>query len=111
MWPPWQAAVDAPNYVADPVCRATHFFFESRILTCLTYTSRRGSQHRGQTSEQEDTLTRVTHGSDRDLVPLATIYIRHSIPQNRRPLPSLPLYQRAQGPRAVWHGTGVAGVE
>ncbi len=31
------------------------FFFESRILTCLTYTSRRGSQHRGQTAEQEDT--------------------------------------------------------
>jgi hypothetical protein len=29
-----------------------YFFFESRILTCLTYTSRRGSQHRGQTSEQ-----------------------------------------------------------
>jgi hypothetical protein len=34
------------------------FFFESRILTCLTYTSRRGSQHRGQTSEQEDTKAR-----------------------------------------------------
>ena len=35
-----------------------NFFFESRILTCLTYTSRRGSQHRGQTSEQEDTKAR-----------------------------------------------------
>ncbi len=35
-----------------------HFFFESRILTCLTYTSRRGSQHRGQTAEQEDTKAR-----------------------------------------------------
>ena len=34
------------------------FFFESRILTCLTYTSRRGSQHRGQTAEQEDTKAR-----------------------------------------------------
>jgi hypothetical protein len=33
-------------------------FFESRILTCLTYTSRRGSQHRGQTAEQEDTKAR-----------------------------------------------------
>ncbi len=36
----------------------TEFFFKSRILTCLTYTSRRGSQHRGQTSEQEDTKAR-----------------------------------------------------
>ncbi len=40
-------------------CEATmNFFFESRILTCLTHTSRRGSQHRGQTSEQEDTKAR-----------------------------------------------------
>jgi hypothetical protein len=34
------------------------FVFESRILTCLTYTSRRGSQHRGQTAEQDDTKAR-----------------------------------------------------
>jgi hypothetical protein len=45
------------------VCRGgahgrPHFFCESRILTCLTYTSRRGSQHRGQTAEQEDTKAR-----------------------------------------------------
>jgi hypothetical protein len=35
-------------------------FFESRVLTCLTYTSRRGSQHRGQTAEHEDTKARNT---------------------------------------------------
>jgi hypothetical protein len=39
-------------------CFSQIFFFESRILTCLTYTSRRGSQHRGQTAEQEDTKAR-----------------------------------------------------
>jgi hypothetical protein len=36
----------------------TSFFFESRILTCLTNTSRQGSRHRGQTAEQEDTKAR-----------------------------------------------------
>jgi hypothetical protein len=50
----WQRAYNIP------MCPCSiGIFFESRILTCLTYTSRRGSQqHRGQTAEQEDTKAR-----------------------------------------------------
>ncbi len=32
------------------------FFLRSRVLTCLTYTNRRGSQHRGQTTANKETL-------------------------------------------------------
>jgi len=42
----------------QPAAAVNDAFLKSRILTCLTYTSRRGSQHRGQTAEQEDTKAR-----------------------------------------------------
>jgi hypothetical protein len=42
----------------------THHVFESRVLTCLTDTSRLGSQHRGQTAGQEDTKARKNKATE-----------------------------------------------
>ncbi len=52
--------VSQPSYLLACSCRTPEkvVFFKSRILTCLTYTSRQGIQHRGQTAEQEDTKAR-----------------------------------------------------
>jgi hypothetical protein len=38
--------------------RLTFYSFQSRVLTRLTYTSRQGNQHRGQTAGQETTKAR-----------------------------------------------------